>query len=124
MPWGIEAPNDAMVSWSGRAIYKDGGALIDIPHDRHDIQHRYPDDNQGRRLARKAARALTRWVQGPGMKALHAELKKLWITARDERTVRIEQDGYVIVATPRRSFGYLYLGAWPATSTNSVSDTG
>lgn len=100
--WGIRPDHKPEPWWGARAIYR-GGDTFDLVHDRMAREGKGPE-----------VRALTLWLDGTGLAAMKAKLREERMTARDEREVRIEQDGYVLVANPRMSCGYLYIGAWRA----------
>ena len=96
-------------AWSARAIYKsadfrgDGrgnyGPIIDI-------------DQQGFTGEDRSIKALEAWLNTRGLNALRARLKLDYLDVAARREVRVERGGYVIVANPNASYGYLYLGAW------------
>jgi len=104
LQWGIQPPDgpDTIVAcaWSARAIYD--GRTVDVLHDRQDVCGA-PGDRA----------ALVRWLDERALPHLRdlAAGRDLPGT-RDQHEVRVRGDGYVLVADPRRSSGYLYLGAW------------
>jgi len=97
--FGIRPPAKVTTKWGCRAIFKRGD--IDIVWDR--ISKRGQNDK---------LKALCAWLDKTGLKLLRKEMQRKPDQMSREET-RIEADGYVIVASPKASAGYLYIGAWP-----------
>ena len=94
--------------WGARAIYSPReGYTIDIPWDRRQTTPYEPESI--------ACKALWFWLDNYGIPALHAEVKKLGLQGSEDRLITIESHGFKLVATPRSSYGYLYIGAWPTS---------
>jgi hypothetical protein len=123
--WGIPAPSSVRgASWGARAIYSldlrsvrrrrvDRGryvttsvmepiATIDLVWDRQGMNGGSPDDQA----------TLLAWLNGTGLAALRERctVARLAPSSRDEIHVKI--DGFALLASPRASYGYLYIGAW------------
>lgn len=92
--------------WGARAIYRrapKGAMQYELLHDRKS----WGGPEQGRK-------ELGDWLDKKGLNLLTKYLKKdpHAPSPGEDYLVRIEQDGFVLVANPRKSHGYLYLGAW------------
>ncbi len=75
---------------------------IDIPWDRQDFIG--PADER---------KALSTWINKVGLPLLRKACQnEQWSPPDGEREVRIGQDGYTLVANPRKSHGYLYIAAY------------
>jgi hypothetical protein len=56
--------------------------------------------------------ALKGWINRRGLVALRRACAKAYLAGNSDELVTVERDGYVITASPKRSHGYLYIGAW------------
>ena len=99
--WGLPAPEGVTHAWGARAIFH-GGSSFELLWDRQGFH--CPDE--------KSAKRLSAWLNRKGLAALRKRLKVEGLTTQDDAVVRLEFDGHVILASPRRSYGYLYIGAW------------
>jgi hypothetical protein len=134
LQWGGPAPEGVTLAWGARAIYslkshdtkrgpsrftekgrKPGRVItkahtecmIDILHDRQSaIGFTQPDN--------KERATFERWLNTKAIPAIKRACVKDYITGDDDRWVTFESDGYAIKASPRASYGYLYLTAWKA----------
>ena len=101
--WGLALP-EGKNGWGARAIYRDG--TIDLLHDRQGIR----GDSQ--ELA-----ALLTWLDEKALPTLRVMGKNEELPDPQEADeVKIQGDGFILLANPRRSYGYLYLAAWPDES--------
>jgi len=57
-------------------------------------------------------KALLAWVNNVGMDELVDRLIEDHVRGSDRGVTRVESRGFVMEASPRRSYGYLYIGAW------------
>lgn len=57
-------------------------------------------------------KAMGTWLDNVGLDLLGAACDKQYITTDCEQVVEIERDGYHIKASPRASYGYIYIGCW------------
>lgn len=92
MYWGIQPPAGIDAAWGARAIFR--GGLVDLVWDR---QAGGDED-------------LREWLNMrgiPQMRRLVAD-----VGSSEDREVRWTEGAYTIIANPRASYGYLYLGAW------------
>jgi hypothetical protein len=96
------------VWWGARAIYRGVRFPVDYVHDR---QQTTPYDKSS-----IECKALWFWLDHYAKPALDAELKRLVVTPSEERDIVIESHGFKLIANPRRSYGYLYIGAWPTVT--------
>jgi hypothetical protein len=88
--------------WGGRAIFRNPDN-IDILWDRQQFNN---VDNK------KNCEALWTWIQGKGLPRLRKELVAQGVSTRDDALVTVADRHGQLIANPRKSHGYLYLGAW------------
>jgi len=98
--WGLRPEHSPTPWWGARAIFRAPGS-IDLLHDR-----------MSREGGGTEVQALCKWLDKSGLPLLKEHLDSEYLDPGSEKEVRIEQDGYVLIANPRMSCGYLYLGAW------------
>jgi hypothetical protein len=96
MGWGIQPPEGVDHAWGARAIFR--GGIIDIVWDR---QGGGDDD-------------LRAWLNARGIPQIRRMVAD--VGYGEDREVRWTEGAYTIVANPKSSYGYLYLGAWRAGS--------
>ena len=101
MAWGLPAPPGVTTSWGARAIYRAPDSL-DLLWAHQEMRG---EDTE-------AINALSRWLNKTGLRELRRHLKKHYLDSDEDREERLERGGYVIIANPRKSYGYLYLCAW------------
>lgn len=100
--------------WGARAIYQ--GAAIDLLADRQSAVGTADERD-----------ALERWLNGtprygktPAVKGALAEMREKVKaerpSTREAAVLVVERDGFRLEASPQRSYGYLYLGAWKVPS--------
>jgi len=96
--WGIKPDHKPVPWWGCRAIYH--------PPDGIDRGYtsREGDDAEVKKLCE--------WLDTTGLGLLKERLKKEYLSPEERREVRVEEGGFVLVANPNQSYGYLYLGAW------------
>lgn len=90
--------------WGARAIMPE----VDIPYDRHQF-----NDYNGNQDER---RALWYWIQTTGIPRLREELNRQGVKANADVLVTVVDHDRTIIANPRKSHGYLYIGAWNETT--------
>ena len=100
--WGLAPPEGTLLVWGARAIFKRSGPVIDLLPDR---QSWHGEDRK----------PLVRWLNDTGIPALRDLCKDL--TTCSGETVSHSEGGWTIEASPRESFGYLYLVAYPMNGT-------
>ena len=126
--WGLPPDNYAVVAWGARAIYKFGsrqervqrkvpksdppryktvnktvtGADIDLLWDRQSMVGG----------TEKEREQLKNWLNKKGMKLLKKECAAERLMGDCETTVWVRDGKFTLYANPRRSYGYLYIGAW------------
>lgn len=106
-PWFGLKPNVTQLPvlyWGGRAIFH-APEGIDILWDRQQFNN--TDDDR-----KKDREALWRWIQEKGLPRLRKQLRQQGVTARDDVLVCVVDRKHTIIANPRKSYGYLYIGAW------------
>lgn len=97
-------------------------ASIDLPYDRHEMigPTDAPTVEAAPSLAGEAARAaaeaerkaLAKWIDKVGIPAVRKWCVKAYVTGDSEERFTMQSDGYTITASPRASYGYLYICAW------------
>ncbi len=127
LDWGLQPPPDAVLAWGARAIYRlatrdekffaNGkrrkqpksvtSACIDLLWDRQSLALTAEADG-------KDAKALTTWIDKVGLPNLRKLCEDQFLTSDSEDHVEFERDGYAMKASPRASYGYLYITAWVA----------
>jgi hypothetical protein len=102
MFFGIEPPAGARprARWGARAIYRD--FTFDMLWDRTSCEGEEPD-----------RAALLAWVEECGLPGLRAVAKRARLPQSSREELEVVGMGFRLVASPRRSYGYLYIGAWP-----------
>jgi hypothetical protein len=88
--------------WGARAIYQ--GTIIDLLADRQSTVGTADERD-----------ALERWLKG-AIAEMREKVKAERPSTREATVLVIERDGYRLEASPQRSYGYLYLGAWKVPS--------
>ena len=114
LEWGLvhAVPEHAPVAWGARAIIHDGGAFFDLLPDRQSMVGSEP-------LREALGRAMNQLGKHEGYLArAQAEYKALSYGGElrwdHDKTVKLVHDaGHLCIhASPRGSFGYLYVAAW------------
>jgi hypothetical protein len=103
--FGINPPGGVQTAWGARWIIDSDGRVDQVwdrtdaigPDDRHHELLDYLNDHVGDAPQQKARQLLER-----------GELR--W--SDEHRVTLYEDDVVTVVANPRRSYGYLYVGAW------------
>ena len=135
LEWGLNpVPEGVTAAWGARAIYglehrrndyfNNGNrrktpkmetvAIIELLWDRQAMVGGSDDERK----------ALAAWVNKVGMDALRKTCALKYITAECDKTVEIHGGGYTIKASPRASYGYLYIAAYPTPEvTRTVTTT-
>lgn len=98
--------------WGGRAIYHPFEG-VDVLWDRQQF-----NTTDG---AKKDRDALWAWIVDKGLPLLRKELARQRIAARDDVLVTVTDRNHTLIANPKRSYGYLYLGAWRHEATRRKS---
>jgi hypothetical protein len=103
--FGINPPEGVETAWGARWIIDQEGHVDEV-WDRTDAIG--PDDRRRERLA-----YLNDHVGRAAQEAAAELLRSGRLRWSEETTVTLYEDDVVtVVANPRRSFGYLYVGAW------------
>lgn len=98
--FGIRPASDRRCWWGARAIYT--GRSIDLLRDRQQMIGE-PD----------AREALGSWLNLKALPLLRSLASERSLPATHEDSlVVISGDGFCLHASPRASYGYLYIGAW------------
>jgi hypothetical protein len=109
IPWfGLQPPEDVPVvaAWGCRAILTGGVGkqYIDVLWDRKQLWT--PDGAD--------VVAFTDWLQAAVGPWLIANCNQSWIDPASSKRFELDAAPYHAVASPRASYGYLYVGAWQA----------
>lgn len=107
MPWGLKPKEGEAkdgISWGARAIYDNGASSFDILWDRQDW-HGLP-------LGHMPPPEMVKWINEVGLPALRKLVKRERLGQDENLDLELHKDGWTMVCNPKRSFGYLYIGAW------------
>lgn len=89
--------------WGARGIYTPSQRwVLDIPMDRAQFT---PDPGNNFSM-------LGKWVRETGYPQLLEKLKSHYLPVDSGEVITIKQRDYTLMASPQRSYGYLYIGAW------------
>jgi hypothetical protein len=102
--FGLCAPEGTETFWGCRAIFRDG--TIDIVWDRTSSD------------GDLKASGLEKWLNEQALPYLRhlAAHDDDFPQPNEYRSVEVFGDGFYLRANPQRSYGYLYIGAWPSAS--------
>jgi hypothetical protein len=123
--WGIAAPERITgATWGARAIYSLDArnvpqrhlrrgryvtehvtkliATVDILWDRQSMNGGSPEDQT----------TLVDWLNATGLRELRERCTVSQLSPASHDQIQIRVDGFFLLASPRRSYGYLYIGAW------------
>jgi len=121
--WGFPPPSNENVlcAWGARAIYKFNfdrdhrgrrePPMIDLLWDRQDFVPHVDAPEVEVALVRGKEK-LQKWLNTKGLKKLATKCLKECITGDCGDVVAITDGDFGIIASPRQSYGYLYIGAW------------
>lgn len=93
---------DGRPNWGARAIL-DRHGNVDIVWDRQQMEG--GDDLDRQRLAK--------WLETKGIPRLRRMLRKSPLGLYENDEVQVLQGGYILMANPKASYGYLYITAYP-----------
>lgn len=97
--FGLSAPDNAACAWGARAIYKP--YEIDLLHDR-----------QSWSGEEAKIKKLQTWLNKVALPKLRKEVKREYLETNESREIVISDGKFQLIANPRSSYGYLYIGAW------------
>ena len=105
--WGLQPPADAIAAWGARALFTQSGR-IDIIWDRCSFDG--PEDE---------VHQLIDWIEDIGMDDLRDMAENLpWDSHHVIRVYGGKE--FEMNATPKASYGYLFIGAWKKPATEST----
>jgi hypothetical protein len=126
--WGLPPNPGAIVAWGARAIYKFGARYKRVPRKvpkSDPPRYKYVEkmihgadidllwDRQSMvGGTEKERKQLQSWLNSKGLKKLKKECEAQRLIGDCEVTVWVRDGKFVLYANPRRSYGYLYIGAW------------
>ncbi len=121
LQWGLQPPPTATMAWGARAIYKlesittkrtrkVGGKVqrynatttevtIDVLADRQGVVGGGPEDQQ----------AMCSYINRRVIAQLRKHCRDKYLVANSEQTLSFNEGGYTVTASPRASYGYLYI---------------
>jgi hypothetical protein len=112
MIFGIGPPTPKRIWWGARAIFErnhnkrrrtDPTYVFSLLGDRQQMEG-------GTEQERKA---LAKWIENKARPALTKRLEEEGVEPSESQRIEMTLDGFEIVADPRGSHGYLYIGIWP-----------
>lgn len=101
LAWGGEVPMHAPAAWGCRAILEHKN--IDLVPDRRAFY--YKEDE-------KELKELGKWLDTRALKELRKYHDKIGFCQDDNTIWSFAEKGFAMLASPRASFGYLYIVAW------------
>ena len=122
MIFGIQPPSPKNIWWGARAIFErnlakrrrtDPTFVFSVLGDRQQMEG-------GTEKERKAFAA---WINKKARPLLTKCLAEEGIEPREHRRISITLDGFEIVADPKASYGYLYIGIWPVDDNPQLETT-
>ena len=107
-PWGIAPPEEvkARAAWGARAIYKNAGSVSLLW------------DRQGGKGHNASLMELLTWLDKVALPELRRDCR---LPTWSEDTFEINAGRFFLRATPKRSGGYLYIGAWVIQGDDTTS---
>ena len=99
--WGYPIDNPR-VYWGARAIYYAGNGYIDLLPDRQSLD--CPGDKD-------EAKSFLKWLDKVALPWLRKTLKKECPPSSSDRVFELVEGNYVLRASCRASYGYMYIGA-------------
>jgi hypothetical protein len=120
LQWGLPPPPTATVAWGARAIYQLRHYAENYTRRVHGRVQRYtrdktiadidiPFDRQCAVGDDKERKALRRFINKKAIKKIQKLCIERYITQDSETLITVALDGYIIEASPRASYGYLYI---------------
>lgn len=107
MNWGLKPKEGEAkdgVHWGARAIFDNRSKDIDLLWDR---QSWY-----GLPLGQKAPDDFVEWLNEVGLPGLKRLVRAQRLEQDEDLDIEFSKGDFVVVCNPKKSFGYLYLGAW------------
>ena len=103
LDWGLAVPATAKAGWGARAIYayRPGNVRVELVYNR---QSGFGDEH--------LRGPLQHWLNTQGLQVIQDRCEREELTDDSARTIWLAQHPYYLLASPKASFGYLYLSAW------------
>lgn len=116
--YNAEVFDEDTLWWGARAIFHDMEPEFELLHDRQQFSSD-ADADEFDRLC------IIKWLNEYAFPKLRQRLKKHFLSGRSREVVTIENDSFILLASPQGSCGYLYLGAFrrkqcPATHASNM----
>lgn len=120
--WGLTPPPGVKAAWGARTIYTENTKAYEANHTKAGTKRkrgRVPNffvelvwDRQGGAGRNEDLQALLAWVDDVGLPAVKKLCDEQFITPESDAVVSFCDENFEINASPRSSYGYLYIGAW------------
>jgi len=120
--WGMEPPVGAVAAWGARAIYTANRQSYAANYTKRGTlrkRGREPrftvellHDRMGPAGDPALVKGLCAWLDKVGMPRLRKECDVKFVTPDSNDRIEFTDGRYTLVASPRESYGYLYIGAW------------
>lgn len=120
--WGITPPAGVVAAWGARAIYTENRLAHEANYTKRGqkrkrglVNHFDIDlcwDRQGAAGRNGDLEELSKWLNAVALKRLAKECSDRYITRDCEEWVEFTDGRFTLKASPRASYGYLYIGAW------------
>jgi hypothetical protein len=127
MEWefGIKPNTPKHIWWGARALYKGNffqGKKLDTRQGAY-VFELLRDRQQMIGGTEKERAKFEKWINKKGLPALRKLVKKLSIMPSEAQEILFELDGYLVVANPKKSHGYLFIGIHPIVDVNPIENT-
>ena len=120
--WGLTPPPGVTAAWGARAIYTANREAYKANHTKTGAKRKrglVPEffvellyDRQGAAGNAEDLEALSAWINKVGLPKLREMCSEQYVTPDSNDAVSFSQGRFEINASPRSSYGYLYIGAW------------
>lgn len=118
-PADVMAPPMPKLWWGARAIYnpeaRHAAQLIELLFDRQ----RFNDPQ----APEKDRLALVGWISRKGLGKLRKQLRLNYVPRDANKLIWVVDGDYNLIANPKASHGYLYLGAWRSSSCPAIESS-
>ena len=100
--WGYNIPLSCDIYWGARAIYNWNSHYVDLLLDRQSFECKIDKD---------ATKPFLKWLNGKALPWLRKTVKRAKPSPNSEEVFELVEGDYVLRASCRSSYGYLYIGA-------------
>lgn len=99
LEWGLQADREYVACWSARAFFREDGDIEMVP------------DRQDWRGSREDRARLCEWVNDTALPILRKRVREEGLKRTDTTVVEIDRPGLRMIASPRGTYGHIYLCA-------------